>query len=46
MRDIGRLFLENQLFVLRLTLRSVNGINKDVSGTTLLPTTVSTYPMD
>ena len=27
-------------------LGPVNGINKDVSGTILLPTTVSTYPMD
>ena len=27
-------------------LGPVNGINKDVSGTRLLPTTVSTYPMD
>ena len=24
----------------------VNGINKDLSGTRLLPVTVSTYPMD
>ena len=28
------------------SLGPVNGINKDVSGTRLLPTTVSTYPMD
>ena len=27
-------------------LEPVNGINKDMSGTRLLPTTVSTYPMD
>ena len=27
-------------------LGPVNGINKDVSGTRLLPTTLSTYPMD
>ena len=28
------------------SLGPVNGINKDVSGTRLMQTTVSTYPMD
>ena len=28
------------------SVQPVNGINKDVSGTRLLPTTVSTYPVD
>ena len=36
-------------YILRCTtgfLEPVNGFNKDVSGTGLLPMTVSTYPMD